>query len=438
MQHLLRVEAVTFYYFAQIIKSMMNSLLINNISSLEMVLSKEKLQLKGEEMANYKSIEQSYLLIENGKIAAYGKQSDAPERADKVIDASGKFVLPGWCDSHTHLVFAASRETEFIDKIKGLSYEEIAANGGGILNSAKRLSNATEDELFNSALYRLSEISATGTTSVEIKSGYGLSVDAELKMLRVIKRLKENTTLNIKATFLGAHAFPESYKNNRDGYVQLIIDEMIPKVADEGLADFIDVFCDKGFFTPEQTAKIFEAGIKHNLIPKLHANELGETGGIEVGVAYGARSVDHLEHTSAEHIELLKQSNTTPTLLPSTAFFLRLPYAPARKMIDAGLGVALATDYNPGSSPSGNMPFVLSLACIYMRMLPKETIAAATINGAFAMGLEQSCGSISIGKRADILVTKPIENIAVLPYYFGSNYVETVISNGNIISQNKE
>lgn len=411
----------------------MNSLLITNISSLEMVLAKDKLQLKGEEMSNYKCIKNSFLLIENGKISAFGKQSEAPERADKVIDAKGKFVLPGWCDSHTHLVFAASREAEFVDKIKGLSYEEIAANGGGILNSAKRLNNTTEEELFNSALYRLNEISATGTTSVEIKSGYGLSVDAELKMLRVIKRLKESTTLNIKSTFLGAHAFPQEYKQNRDAYVQLIIDEMIPQVAGEGLADFIDVFCDKGFFTPEQTAKIFEAGIKYNLIPKLHANELGETGGIEVGVEYGARSVDHLEHTSTEHIELLKQSNTTPTLLPSTAFFLRLPYAPARQMIDSGLGVALATDYNPGSSPSGNMPFVLSLACIYMKMLPKEAIAAATINGAFAMGLEKTCGSISIGKRADILITKPIESIDVLPYFFGTSYIEKVISNGNII-----
>lgn len=411
----------------------MASLLIQNIASLEMIVSGEKPMLKGSEMNQYDTLQQAFLLVENGVIKDFGKQEDAPTRADEVMDASGKFVLPGWCDSHTHLVFAGSRENEFVDKIRGLTYEQIAANGGGILNSAKRLQNTSEELLVESAWQRLAEIAQTGTTSVEIKSGYGLSVEAELKMLRVIKKLKEKSRLQIKATFLGAHAFPENYKLNPNGYVQEIIDEMIPQIADEGLADFIDVFCDRGFFTPEQTAKILEAGVKHNLVPKLHANELGETGGIETGVAHKARSVDHLEHTNDEHIALLAQSNTMPTLLPSTAFFLRLPYAPARKMIDNGLPVALASDFNPGSSPSGNIPFVLSLSCLYMKMLPKECIAAATLNGAYAMQCEHTSGSIAIGKKADLIVTRKIDSLAALPYFFGSNLVETVIVNGNKI-----
>ena len=411
----------------------MSSLLIQNIASLEVVLSPEQTMLKGAAMNNYKSIENAFLLVENGTIAAFGEQRNAPERADKIIDATDRLVLPGWCDSHTHLVFASSRENEFVDKIKGLSYEQIAANGGGILNSAKRLNNTSEEALFDSALLRLHEIAALGTTSVEIKSGYGLSVEGELKMLKVIRRLKEHTQLNIKATFLGAHAFPEEYKQDRDRYVQLIVNSMIPTIANEGLADFIDVFCDKGFFTPQQTATILEAGLKYNLVPKLHANELGETGGIETGVHYQARSVDHLEHTSAAHIALLKNSNTMPTLLPSTAFFLRLPYAPARQMIDEGLPIALATDFNPGSSPSGNMPFVLSLACIQMKMLPKEAIAAATINGAYAMQTESKHGSITIGKKADFIITKPIESIAAIPYFFGGNCIAHTIVNGNIL-----
>lgn len=411
----------------------MATLLIQNIASLEMVVSAEKPMLKGGEMNEYTSLQNAYLLVENDIIKDFGRQENAPQRADETLDASGKFVLPGWCDSHTHLVFAASREGEFVDKIKGLTYEQIAANGGGILNSAKCLQNTSEDLLFEAAYQRLAEIAQTGTTSVEIKSGYGLSVEAELKMLRVIKRLKERSYLNIKATFLGAHAFPENYKSNPDGYVQVVIDEMIPKIADEGLADFIDVFCDRGFFTPGQTAQILEAGAKHHLVAKLHANELGETGGIETGVAYNARSVDHLEHTNDEHIALLAQSNTMPTLLPSTAFFLRLPYAPARKMIDGGLPVALASDFNPGSSPSGNMPFVLSLSCIYMKMLPKECVAAATLNGAYAMQCEHNRGSIAIGKKADLILTKKIDSIAAIPYFFGSSLIERVFVNGKRI-----
>lgn len=410
----------------------MVSLLINNIGSLELITNSEKAILKGSEMSEYESMKNAFLLVEDGKIAAFGKQSEAPERTDKSIDADGKFLLPGWCDSHTHLVFASSREAEFVDKIKGLSYEEIAVNGGGILNSAKRLNSTSEDELFESALQRLNEILKLGTTSVEIKSGYGLSVESELKMLRVIRRLKEVSKQNIKATFLGAHAFPEAYKQNRDAYVRLITDEMIPRIAAEGLADFIDVFCDRGFFTPAQTAVILQAGLKYNLVPKLHANELGDTGGIEAGVRLNARSVDHLEYTNSNHIELLKNSNTIPTLLPSTAFFLRLPYAPARSMIDNGLPIALASDFNPGSSPSGNLPFVLSLACIYMKMLPKEAIAAATLNGAYAMQLEQNCGSIAIGKNADFIITKKIDSLAAIPYFFGMNNIETVILKGEM------
>jgi imidazolonepropionase len=410
-----------------------SSLLIQNIASLEVVMPREKIILKGSEMKDYERICDAFLLIENGIIKDFGKQENAPQRANEIVDASGKWVLPGWCDSHTHLVFAAAREQEFVDKIKGLSYEQIAANGGGILNSARLLQQTSEEELFESACMRLEEISRTGTTSVEIKSGYGLSVEGELKMLRVIRKLKEKSKLHIKSTFLGAHAFPETFKNHRDEYVNLIIEEMIPRVAQEGLADFIDVFCDKGFFTPEQTAKILEAGMKHHLIPKLHANELDESGGIETGVSFGARSVDHLEHTSDMHIELLKNSTTMPTLLPSTSFFLKLPYAPARKMIDNGLAVALASDFNPGSSPSGNMPFVLSLACINMKMLPEETIAAATLNGAYAMQCEYDRGSIAIGKIADIIITKKINSIAAIPYFFGSNLIETVMVSGKKI-----
>jgi len=408
----------------------MSSILIRNIRSLEMVLPSETSMLRGKEMQQSHGITNAFVLMKNGIIQSFGSNADAPENADEIIDATGKFVLPAWCDSHTHLVYAGSREAEFVDKINGLSYEEIAKRGGGILNSAKRLNSASEGELLESALARLDEIKKTGTGAVEIKSGYGLTVEGELKMLRVIRQLKSQSPLTIKSTFLGAHTFPAEFRNNHEGYIKMLIDEMLPVIAAEGLADFIDVFCDAGFFSPDETARILEAGVKYGLVPKLHANELGETGGIEKGVEFNARSVDHLEHTTDNHIQLLHQSKTIPVLLPSTAFFLKLPYAPARKMIDADLPVALATDFNPGSSPSGNMPFVLSLACIQMKMLPSETIAAATINGAYSMQVEKELGSIAIGKKANLIITKAMDSIAFIPYSFGSNLVERTILNG--------
>jgi imidazolonepropionase len=341
-------------------------------------------------------------------------------------------VFPSFCDSHTHLVYAGSREVEYIDKIKGLTYEEIARRGGGILNSSRLLHNTSEEELYDAAWQRLEEIKYLGTGAVEIKSGYGLTVEDELKMLRVIRRLRENSALTIRATFLGAHAFPAEYKDHRDDYVELILNEMIPQVAAEELADFIDVFCDRGFFTIHQTEQILMAGMKHGMRAKIHANELDYSGGIQVGVKYEALSVDHLEYTGASEIESLLGTDTMPTLLPGAAFFLDMPYAPVRKMIDAGLGVALASDFNPGSSPSGNMQFILSMGCIKYRMLPQEAINATTINSAYAMGVSDELGSITIGKRANLFITKPIPSIEYMPYYYGHNKVETVILNGKI------
>jgi len=338
--------------------------------------------------------------------------------------------MPAFCDSHTHLVYAGSREAEYVDKIKGLSYEEIARRGGGILNSARRLQLASEQELFDSAWLRLEEIQSLGTGAVEIKSGYGLTTESELKMLRVIRRLREESPITIKATFLGAHAVPAEYKGRQSDYVDLVINEMIPVVAGEGLADFIDVFCDKGFFTPQDTERILMAGIKHGLKPKIHANELDFSGGVQVGVKYDALSVDHLERSGEEEIQALLQSDTMPALLPGAALFLGLPYPPARQMIEAGLPVTLASDFNPGSSPSGNMQLVMSLGAILLRMLPEEIINAVTINGAYAMGVDDQLGSISKGKKANLFITKPIPSYAFLPYAYGSNKVEKVILNG--------
>jgi len=348
----------------------------------------------------------------------------------EVIDASGKFVFPSWCDSHTHIVYAGSREGEFVDRIHGLTYEEIAKRGGGILNSAKKLQQTDEEELYQAAMKRVNEVMSMGTGAIEIKSGYGLSLDSEIKMLRVIKRIKENTSLTIKANFLAAHAIPTEYKENRSAYVDLIINEMLPVVKEEKLADYIDVFCDRGFYTPEETDKILKAGIDCGLRPKIHANELDFSGGIQVGTKNNALSVDHLEFTGDKEIEALLNSETMPTLLPSTAFFLKLHYPPARKMIDAGLPVALATDYNPGSSPSGKMAFILSLACIHLGMTPEEAINAATINSAYAMDLSKTHGSIAIGKQANVFITKEIPSYAFLPYSFGSDLIETVIVGG--------
>jgi imidazolonepropionase len=405
----------------------MASILIRNIKSLVGAHDADVRMVKGAEMKTLPAIEDAYLLIEDGLIKSFGPNADAPERADEEIDATGKFVFPCWCDSHTHIVYAGSREKEFVEKIQGLSYEEIAKRGGGIVNSALRLAEASEQELFDAAWLRLEEIQNFGTGAVEIKSGYGLSYEGELKMLRVIKRLKEKSKLTIKSNFLGAHAYPTAFKQDHEGYIDLLINRLLPQIADEGLADFIDVFCDRGFFSPEETDRILQAGAKYGLQPKIHANELDYSGGIEVGVKNDALSVDHLEFTGDEQIEALLKSATMPTLLPSTAFFLGLHYAPARKMIDAGLPVAIATDYNPGSSPSGNMPFVVALSCIKMKMFPEEAVNAATLNSAYAMGVEKQMGSISVGKKANIFISKPIPSLAFLPYSFGSNLVERVI-----------
>ena len=349
-----------------------------------------------------------------------------PVPGGEVIDATGRIVMPAFCDSHTHLVYAGSREKEYVDKIRGLSYEEIAIKGGGILNSARMLRKTPEDQLYMQSELRVKEIIALGTGAVEIKSGYGLTTEAELKMLRVIRRIRDNFPLTVKATFLGAHSIPAEYRDNIDAYVKLLINEMIPAVGQEKLADYIDVFCDRGFFSPDQTARILEAGAKHGMVPKIHANELALSGGVQTGVKHHALSVDHLEYTGDEEIRVLLGSDTMPTLLPGASFFLGMPYAPARKMIDAGLPVALASDYNPGSSPSGNMKFIMSLGCIQMKMLPAEAIHAVTINGAYAMGLNNELGSITLGKKANLVMTVPVPGYEFLPYAYGTNLVEFI------------
>lgn len=408
----------------------MKRTLITNIKSLVQVEDTAREAVCGKDMAEVKTIENAYLLIEDDKIADFGTMDTLSENADMTIDAKQRFVLPSFCDSHTHLVYAGSREIEYIDKIRGLSYEEIAKRGGGILNSAKRLQEASEDELFEDAMQRLEEIISYGTGAVEIKSGYGLITEAELKMLRVIRRLKEASPLTIKANFLGAHGVPLEYRGRQGDFVNLVIDEMIPQVAKENLAEFIDVFCDTGFFTVEETARMLEAGTKHGLVPKIHANELDYSGGIEVGVKYGALSVDHLECVGEKEIATLKTSKTMPTILPGAAFFLNMPYSPARKMIEAGLPVAMASDFNPGSSPSGNMQMVLTFACVNYRLTPQEAINATTINSAYAMGISRTHGSIAKGKQANFYITKDIPTIEYIPYYYGTNKVERTFLNG--------
>lgn len=391
-------------------------------------------RLKGLEMGNLATLENAYLLAEDGIITRFGKDEDCDiDRADAVIDCAGRIVLPTFADSHTHLVFAAWRESEFVDRIKGLSYEEIAERGGGILNSAARLNAASEDFLFDQAYGRLLEVMHMGTGAIEIKSGYGLTPESEIKMLRVIRRLKELNLIPIKANFLGAHAMPAAYKMNRPAYLRLLIDVMLPQIAAEGLADYIDVFCDKGFYTVEETDKILTAGAKYGLKPKIHANELDYSGGIQIGVKHKAVSVDHLEYTGPDEIAALASSDTIATILPSTAFFLGLPYAPARKMMENNLCVALASDYNPGSSPSGNMSFILSLACIKLKMLPAEGLNALTINGAAAIELGHHTGSITPSKSANLLITKPVSGIDYLPYTFGASWIDKVILGGKII-----
>ena len=407
----------------------MSTLLVKNINQLVQV--KETIEaVKGVDLKKLPTIKNAWLLVEDRHIVDFGTMDTCPKNTDKVVDAKQGMVFPTWCDSHTHLVFAKSREDEFVDRIKGLSYSEIAKKGGGILNSARRLNDLSEEELFRTAMSRLEEIRSYGTGAVEIKSGYGLSVAGEIKMLRVIKRLKENSDLIIKATFLGAHALPLAYKDKREDYMELIANEMLPQIAKEGLADYIDAFCEKGFFTPEETTFLIEEGAKYGLSPKIHTNQFNSMGGIEASVAGNALSVDHLEVLNDDEINVLKNSNTMPVLLPSAPFFLGDPYPPARKMIDNGLPVALATDYNPGSSPSGNMSFVIALACIKMKMLPEEAINAATINGAIAMQVQDQLGSIERGKIASFFITKPIPSLAYLPYAFGSQVVERVFLKG--------
>lgn len=404
--------------------------LIYNIKSLVGVDTYGQLRLQGEEMSRLNQIADAWLLIEDERIKGFGEMTswDASQRVDVEIDAEGGMVLPSWCDPHTHIVYAGSREAEFVDKIRGLSYAEIAKRGGGILNSADRLHLATEDELYAMAVARAHEMMAKGTGCIEIKSGYGLNTADELKMLRVIKRMKETLPVRIVSTFLGAHAVGRHY--SQSAYVDLVIREMIPEVGREGLADYIDVFCDKGFFTPEETARILEAGAQWGMKPKIHADELASSGGVVVGVAHHALSVDHLESMADEQIETLRGSATMPTALPGTSFFLNMPFAPARKMIDAGLGIAVASDYNPGSTPSGDMKFVVSLACIKMRLLPEEALNAATLNAAYAMGLSEEYGSIAVGKVANFFITKPIPSVEYIPYAYTTPLIKRLFLRG--------
>lgn len=410
-------------------------LTITNIKGVVQARKQAPLLVAGKEMSNLPVLENGWVHCEEGLIHSFGSMEEySPFRGAEVIDATGRYVMPSYCDSHTHLVYAGSREIEYVDKIKGLSYEEIAKRGGGILNSAALLASTPEEILFRESMHRVDEIMAMGTGAVEIKSGYGLTTDTELKMLRVIKRIKEITPLTVKSTFLGAHAVPAEYRGRQDEYVDLIINEMIPLVAAEELADFIDVFCDKGFFTVEQTERILMAGTGHGMRPKIHANELANSGGIQVGVKYEALSVDHLEFTGDDEIKVLLDSGTMPTLLPGAAFFLGMIDPPARKMIDAGLPLALASDYNPGSSPSGNMKLIMSFGIVKLRMLPEEVINAVTINGAYAMGISETHGSITPGKAANMFITKEIPSYHFLPYAYGSNLTEMVILGGRIIT----
>ena len=413
--------------------------IIKNIAELVQVEDKIQEKVSGAAMKNLATIKDAFLSLEDGIITDFGSMNDWAGIDDwnntEVIDAEGGMVFPTWIDSHSHLVFGGTREGEFVDRINGLTYEEIANRGGGILNSAQKLADATEDELYESASARLIELIKMGTGALEIKSGYGLSTESELKMLRVIKRLKENFPITIKSTFLGAHALPLAYKDNKEGYLKLIEEEMLPKVAEEGLAEYVDIFCEKGYFSVADMERVVNVGKKYGLIPKVHVNQFNIIGGVPSAVKLGALSVDHLEVVNQEDIDALKDSSTMPTLLPSCSFFLKIPYGPARVMMDQGLPVCLATDYNPGSTPSGNMNFVVSLACIHMNMNPEEAINAATINGAYAMGISKSEGSIAKGKKGNIFITKKIPSYAFLPYNFGHNIIEKVFINGNEFSR---
>ena len=409
---------------------------IKNISELIQTEESPRKWVAGKDMAKINTIKDAFVEVENGIITLFGSMEEWKGIDDwnntKIIDAEGGMVYPAYCDSHTHLIFAASRESEFVDRINGLSYSEIALKGGGILNSAEKLQNTSEDELYEDALVRLNELSKMGTGAIEIKSGYGLSFDSEIKILRVIKRLKKNTEVTIKATFLGAHALPKEYKDNKEGYMDLVINKMLPKVASEKLADFVDIFCEKGYFSVNDTQRLIKAANKLGIPSKTHVNQFNAIGGVKASVDLGARSVDHLEKMAYEDYEALKGSNCMPTILPSCSFFLGIPYSPAAKIIAEGLPVALASDYNPGSTPSGNMNFVASLGCIKLKMTPEEVINATTINTAYAMGLEKELGSICIGKKANLFITKPIPSYAYLPYSFGENIIRKIMINGKM------
>lgn len=415
-------------------KNIIMKILFKNIKELIQVRTEQISYVSGKEMKLLPTIKNAFLVVENGLIADFGNMENCPNtNFTEVVDASEKMILPTWCDSHTHIVYAGNREGEFVDRINGLTYEEIANNGGGILNSAKKLQATSEEDLYNQSKTRLEEIIQLGTGAVEIKSGYGLTEEAELKMLRVIKKLKENYNIPIKATFLGAHAVPKEFKDNKEGYLQLLINDVIPKVAVEKLAEYIDIFCETGYFSVADTELILEAGKKYGLIPKIHVNQFTAIGGVEAGVKFNALSVDHLEVMNPEDIVVLQNTSTMPVALPSCSYFLSIPYTPARKIIDAGLPLALATDYNPGSTPSGNMNFVVSTACIKMKMTPEEAINAATINGAYAMGLEKKVGTITKGKLANLILTKPINSYGFIPYSFGANQIDKVFIKGKEI-----
>ncbi len=414
------------------------NILIKNIKELVQVIDDNRLYTSGKDMSELKTITDAYLIVKQDKIAAYGSMSELKNEAEnieieKTIDAESKMLFPAFVDSHTHMVYDGSREVEYIDKIKGLSYEEIAARGGGILNSAKRIEEASEDALFEQSMQRAKDIISMGTGAVEIKSGYGLSLESELKMLRVIKRMKQESPLTIKSTFLGAHAVPAIYRGRQTEYVDLIVNEMIPQVGEQKLADYVDVFCDKGFFTVEDTDRILEAGAKYGMTPKIHANELDYSGGIQVGVKHKALSVDHLEFTGEEEIKALLDSGTMPTVLPGAAFFLGMVHAPVRNMISAGLPVALASDFNPGSSPSGNMQLIAAMGSVMFKMLSQEVIHSTTMNTAYAMGVDKELGSITVGKKANLIITKPMPTYHYWTYSYGDNKVDTMIMNGEIV-----
>ena len=423
-------------YFRIIIEYMKS--VIKNIAELIQTEESPRKWVAGKEMSEISTIKDAFIEYENGIITSFGSMLDWKGIENwnntEIIDADGGMVFPSYCDSHTHLVFAASREGEFVDRINGVSYEEIAKRGGGILNSAEKLQNTTENELYKNSLRRLNNLIKMGTGAIEIKSGYGLTLESELKMLRVIKRLKENTEVSIKATFLGAHALPKEYKDNKEGYMDLVINEMLPKIAEENLADYVDIFCEKGYFTVEDTVRLLKAAKKLGIQSKTHVNQFNSIGGVEASVKLGALSVDHLEEMKEEDFTSLQNSDCMPTILPSCSFFLGIPYGPAVKMMEKGLPVALASDYNPGSTPSGNMNFVTSLGCIQMKMTPEQVINATTINTAYAMGLEKEVGSICIGKKANLFITKEIPSYSYLPYSFGENVIDKVILNGKIIA----